>query len=378
MKKIVKITVKTFVIIIGIVLIITVAFMGLSPQFGGKHSKEDIKRYKASGHYEAGKFQNLIPTPMDMNLRNMVSGIKDFVVGVPRKKPDFDLPVKQIDSINLEENNDIDRLIWFGHSAFLLQLDGKNILIDPMLGESPAPHPAIGTKRFNSELPIEIENLPKIDAILISHDHYDHLDYESIKTLKEKTDSFFVPLGVGVHLESWGINTDDIKEHNWWDETEFKGIKLAFTPSRHFSGRGLTDNSSTLWGSWVIKGKIKNIYFSGDSGYGPHFKEIGEKYGPFDFAMMECGQYDEKWADIHMTPEETAQASIDVETAVMMPIHWGSFALALHAWDDPVLRVTKKAKELKQPITVPKIGDDILLDNIDVSVNEWWKLKKSL
>lgn len=373
MKKIVKITAKTFGAIVGVLIIITVAFMGLSPQFGGKHSKEDIKRYKASGHYEAGKFQNLIPTPMDMNLRNMVSGIKDYVAGVPRKKPDFDLPVVKVDSINLEENNNIDRLIWFGHSAFLLQLDGKNILIDPMLGESPAPHPALGTKRFNSELPIEIENLPKLDAIVISHDHYDHLDYDSIKILKEKTDRFFVPLGVGAHLESWGINADDIKEHNWWDETEFKEIKLVFTPSRHFSGRGLTDNSSTLWGSWVLKGKTKNIYFSGDSGYGPHFKEIGEKYGPFDFAMMECGQYDEKWANIHMTPEETTQASIDLETKVMMPIHWGSFALSLHAWDDPVLRVTKKAKELELPITVPKIGEEILLDKIDVSLNEWWK-----
>ena len=373
MKKIFKLTAKAFGLIVGTVLIITIAFMGLSPQFGGKHTKEDIKRYEASGHFEAGKFQNLIPTPMDMTFGNTMSILKDFIVGVPGKKPDFDLPIVKIDSINLEEKKNINRLIWFGHSAFLLQLDGKNILIDPMLGEYPAPHPTIGTKRFNSELPIEIQKLPKIDAIIISHDHYDHLDYESIKILKEKTDTFLVPLGVGAHLESWGIDATTIKEHNWWDETDFNGIKLAFTPSRHFSGRGVTDGSSTLWGSWVIKGKTKNIYFSGDSGYGPHFKEIGEKYGPFDFAMMECGQYNKKWANIHMSPEETAQASIDVKTNVMMPIHWGSFALALHTWNDPVLRVTKKAKELELPITVPKIGDEILLDTIDLSLNEWWK-----
>jgi L-ascorbate metabolism protein UlaG (beta-lactamase superfamily) len=374
MKKILKLIGKSLLIVVGIVLIITVVFVKTSPQFGGNHTKEDIKRYEESGHYEAGKFQNLIPTPMDMTFGNTMSLLKDYIIGVPNKKPDFDLPLVKIDSINLEENKNIDRLIWFGHSAFLLQLDGKNILIDPMLGESPAPHSAIGTKRFNAELPIEIQKLPKIDAIIISHDHYDHLDYESIKILKEKTDIFYVPLGVSVHLESWGIEAKDIKEHNWWDETEFNGIKLAFTPSRHFSGRGLTNNSSTQWGSWVIKGKTKNIYFSGDSGYGSHFKEIGAKYGPFDFAMMECGQYDEKWATIHMTPEETAQASIDVKTKVMMPIHWGSFALAMHTWDDPVLRVTKKAKELELPITVPKIGEEILLDTIDVSVNEWWKL----
>lgn len=373
MKKILKLIVKIFGVIVGLVLIITLAFMKISPQFGGKHTKEDIKRYEKSGHYEDGKFQNLIPTPMDMNFRNTISVIKDFIIGVPGKAPDFDLPIVQMDSIYLVETKNIDRLIWFGHSAFLLQLDGKNILIDPMLGESPAPHPLIGTKRFNSKLPIDIEQLPKIDAIIISHDHYDHLDYESIKILKEKTDTFFVPLGVGVHLESWGIDKQDIKEHNWWDETEFYGIKLVFTPSRHFSGRGLRNNSSTLWGSWVIKGTAKNIFFSGDSGFGPHFKDIGETYGPFDFVMMECGQYNETWANIHMTPEETVLASIALKTEVMMPIHWGSFALALHTWDDPVLRVTKKAKELEQSIIIPKIGEEILLDKIDLSLNVWWK-----
>jgi L-ascorbate metabolism protein UlaG (beta-lactamase superfamily) len=373
MKKIIRKIVKTVAIIAMLLFIITITFMGFSPQFGGTHSKEDIKRYEASGHYEDGKFQNLTPTAQDMSFGSIVTTLKDFIAGVPRKKPDFDLPVEKVDSTYLEEKKHINKLVWFGHSAFLLQLDGKNILIDPMLGDTPAPHPIIGTKRFSKELPIEIQNLPKIDAILISHDHYDHLDYESIQILKEKTDQFFVPLGVGAHLESWGVAANDIKEHNWWDTTEFEGIKLAFTPSRHFSGRGLTDGSATLWGSWVITGKTKNIYFSGDSGYGPHFKEIGEKYGPFDFAMMECGQYDEKWANIHMVPEETVHASIDIKTAVMMPIHWGSFALALHSWDDPVLRVTKKAKELAQPITVPKIGAEILLDKIDISENEWWK-----
>lgn len=373
MKNILKSVLKTFGILIGSILLITILFMAFSPQFGGKHTKEDIERYQASGHYEAGKFKNLIPTSQEMSFSNAVGALKDFIRGVPGKKPNFELPIQKVDSTYLEEKKHIDKLIWFGHSAFLLQLDNKNILIDPMLGDTPAPHPIIGTERFSKELPISIQNLPKIDAILISHDHYDHLDYESIQILKNKTDTFLVPLGVGAHLESWGIDRNDIKEHNWWDTAVFEGIELVFTPSRHFSGRGITDGSATLWGSWVIKGKTKNIYFSGDSGYGQHFKEIGEKYGPFDFAMMECGQYDEKWAAIHMVPEETVQASIDIKTAVMMPIHWGSFALALHSWNDPVLRVTKKAKELKQPITVPKIGDEILLDKIDTSQNEWWK-----
>ena len=283
------------------------------------------------------------------------------------------MPIHSIDSLNLEEKKDTNRLIWFGHSAFLLQLDGKNILIDPMLGNSPSPHPLLGTSRFKEELPITVEKLPKIDLVLISHDHYDHLDYGSIQQLKDKVQQFYVPLGVGTHLASWCIKDENISEFNWWDETSFEHLQLAFTPSRHFSGRGISDNSTTMWGSWVIKGNNKNIYFSGDSGYGPHFKAIGKKYGPFDFTMMECGQYDEKWSTIHMMPEETAQASLDVNAKVMMPIHWGSFALALHDWDDSIKRVLSKAKELEVNVTTPKIGEEIKLDNLNFNSIEWWE-----
>jgi L-ascorbate metabolism protein UlaG (beta-lactamase superfamily) len=354
-----------------LIAVIGFLFIKTSPQFGGKHTSEDIARYKASGHYAKGKFMNLTPTVLDMSFSAIVNMLKDFAKGNPNKSPKFDLPVEHIDSTNIANNTEA-RLIWFGHSAFLLQLDDKNILIDPMLGNTPAPHPTLGSNRFSKSLPIDIEKQPQIDAIIISHDHYDHLDYGSIQQLKEKTKKFFVPLGVGAHLESWGIAKENIKEHNWWDESTFEGIQLAFTPSRHFSGRGLGDNATTLWGSWVIKGKNKNIYFSGDGGYGPHFKEIGDKYGPFDFAMMECGQYNDKWAQIHMMPEETAQAALDVNTKLMMPIHWGAFTLALHDWNDPVIRVTKKAEELKMPITVPKIGEIITLDNQNISTNKWW------
>lgn len=374
MKKVLKRIGIIFLGLIVVFILIIFVFTQTSPQFGGEDSAQDLVSYKKSGHYKDGKFQNLIPTnPDDMTFAKMLSVSKDFILGLPRTKPEFDLPLKKVDSTYLEKSLHLDKLIWFGHSAFLLQLDGKNILLDPMLGESPSPHPIIGTKRFNKELPIEIQQLPKIDAILISHDHYDHLDYESIQLLKEKTAEFFVPLGVGKHLRSWGISSEDIHELNWWDETEFQNIELAFTPSRHFSGRGLTDRSSSMWGSWVIKGKTKNIYFSGDSGYGTHFKEIGDKYGPFDFAMMECGQYNENWQNIHMVPEETVKASIDLKTKVIMPIHWGAFALSLHTWDDPVIRVTKEAKALNLPITVPIIGEIIDLNKIDLSLREWWK-----
>ena len=181
-----------------------------------------------------------------------------------------------------------------------------------MLSAVPAPHPLLGGKRFSKELTISIEKLPQIDAVILSHDHYDHLDYESIKKLHPKVGHFFAPLGLGVHLLEWGVPEGKITELDWWGQTTFEDLTLISTPSQHFSGRGLTDRDKTLWCSWVIQSEDEKIFFSGDSGYGDHFKSIGEKYGPFDFAMMECGQYNSLWSEIHMFPEETAQAGVDV------------------------------------------------------------------
>ncbi len=359
--------------IVMLILIVGVLFINISPEFGGKPSKDQIESYKKSGHYEDGKFVNLVETNMDMNFKSMVNLFVEFVKGNPNGRPKKDLPVIEHDSLEIAENKSRTRLIWFGHSAFLLQLDGKNILIDPMFGNVPAPNPLLGGKRYSKELPLEIKEIPQIDAIILSHDHYDHLDYGSIQKLKSKTKDFFVPLGVGAHFIEWGIPAENVHEMNWWDETKIGDIKLAFTPSRHFSGRGLTDRNSTLWGSWVIKGVNDNIYFSGDGGYGTHFKEIGEKYGPFDFALMECGQYNVKWQQIHMLPEETAQAALDVQTKVMMPIHWAAFTLALHDWNEPAIRVSKKAKELNLPLLIPKIGASIWLDSLDLNQEVWWK-----
>ena len=372
MKKLLKMIILTIVSIIALIVVVGLIFINVSPQFGGKHSENDIKRYQESGHYKEGKFINLIETNMDMSLKNIWAMSKEFMKGNPNAKPNFKFPINEMDSSYLVKTQAEDKMYWFGHSTFLLQLDSLNILIDPMLGDSPSPHPLLGTNRFNDKLPIEIEKLPQIDLVLISHDHYDHLDYGSIQKLKDKVKQFYVPLGVGVHLKSWGITESKIAEYNWWDETSYKNLELVFTPARHFSGRGLTDNSTTMWGSWVIKSNSKNIFFSGDSGYGPHFKEIGEKYGPFDFAMMECGQYNEKWADIHMMPEETAQAGIDAKANIIMPIHWGAFKLALHDWDDPIKRITTKAEELNMPTYIPEIGQKIDLSNLNIKSTNWW------
>lgn len=360
------------IVFVLVLFIIGALFVNLNPEFGGSPSKEDIKKYELSGNYEKGKFMNLIPTSMDMDFGNMTGVLKKFIKGVPNSKPKFKIPVEKIDSLNLVQNDTLTKLIWFGHSTFLLQMDGKNILIDPMFGDVPAPHPWLGKKRYSKQLPIEIEKLPAIDLIIISHDHYDHLDYGSIKKLKSKTKKFCVPLGVGTHLKAWDIDPNMIHEFNWWESKQLDSINLVFAPARHFSGRGVSNRWSTLWGSWVVTGRNDNIYFSGDSGYGPHFKEIGDKYGPFDFAMMECGQYNENWAQIHMMPEETAQAALDLNTEIMMPIHWGAFTLALHSWTDPVERVTKQANKLNMPIAVPKIGETIVIGQERVSNDEWW------
>lgn len=356
--------------IVALLLIVGLLFVNLSPEFGGTPTKAEKERFEKTDHYEDGKFINLTPTSMDMSFGSIVSSLKEFIKGVPNDKPNFNIPIESLDSIDIE-NNIKNRLVWFGHSAFLLQLDGKNILIDPMFGQVPAPHPWLGGNRYGG-LPIEIEQLPQIDLIIISHDHYDHLDYGSIKKLIPKTKQFFVPLGVGAHFRKWGANEKLIKQFDWWDEVSLAEIAFTFTPSRHFSGRGFGDRSSTLWGGWVIKGKDKNIFFSGDSGYGSHFNTIGDKLGPFDFAMLECGQYNEKWAQIHMMPEETAQAGIDVKAKLIMPIHWAAFTLALHEWTDPVERVTAKAAELNLPILVPKIGASIWLQELNPSKEKWW------
>lgn len=353
-------------------LIIGILFVNLSPQFGANPSTDQKAVFEKLDHYSNGEFQNLIETNMEMDFGKALKMLPEFFKNDPFRIPDFEIPIVKVDSVDLAITYQATRLVWFGHSAFLLQIDGKNILLDPMLGEVPAPHPLLGKKRFSKELPIEIEQLPSIDLIIFSHDHYDHLDYGSVQKLMGKTKSFFVPLGVGAHLESWGIESERIHEMNWWDELEVDGLKLAFTPSRHFSGRGLNNRFSTLWGSWVILGRTDRIYFSGDGGYGPHFKEIGERYGPFDFAMMECGQYNERWKEIHMMPEETAQAGLDIGAKVTMPIHWAAFSLAMHSWTDPVERVLKKAEELQLPVFVPKIGSYIQLDKNLETQDEWW------
>lgn len=361
-----------FAIVLGLVLLIGVLFVNLSPQFGGKPTKEQQQEYAKSDNYLDGKFGNIDGVKAEMSSGDMVRAIRGMFRNTPDARPNPPIEVHRLDSTQVADYRSETRFIWFGHSTILLQIDAKNILIDPMLSEVPAPHPLLGGKRFAEELPLELKSIPKIDAVLISHDHYDHLDYPSIKTLKDRVDRFYVPLGVSAHLLEWDIPKDKIVELDWWEEETFKELKFISTPSQHFSGRGLTDRDRTLWTSWIIQSETENIYFSGDSGYAKHFREIGEKYGPFDLAMVECGQYNELWPEVHMFPEQTIQAGLDLKARKVMPIHWGAFKLALHSWKDPIERAMIQAKAVDMPMLVPEIGVPSHIDSTSV-VDYWWE-----
>ncbi|MCP3928897.1 MAG: hypothetical protein GY705_07340 [Bacteroidetes bacterium] len=357
-------------VIFGLIIIIGILFMNCSPQFGKSVTNEKIEEYAKLGNFKNGKFINLNLSPMGINYWKL---IKELTKNEPNRNPSKDILVEKIDSTTIENHNaDITQLTWFGHSTFLLEIDGKKILIDPMLSRTPSPISFLGAKRYSNSIPIEIEKLPFIDIVILSHDHYDHLDYKTIKQIKNKVGRFYTPLGVGNHLKHWEVGEEKITELNWWENIEFDSIRFVCTPARHFSGRGLFDRATTLWCSWVIKGTKDNIYFSGDSGYDIHFKEIGEKYGPFDISLMECGQYNENWKLLHMMPEETVQASLDLKSKLTLPIHWGGFTLAFHDWTDPIERVMIKANELNMKITTPKIGETVILGNENFPSEKWW------
>lgn len=309
---------------------------------------------------------------MKLEIMRMCTIVRDLVKGNPKGKPDRSIPVELLDLEALSDSRQA-TIIWFGHSTALLQIEGKRLLLDPVFADYPSPFPLFGGKRFSGILPIEPKKLPFIDGVILSHNHYDHFDYHSIQLLKGKTHLFCVPRGVGRRLKGWGVAQEKIKEFDWWNELEFDGLTLTCTPARHFSGRGLFDHNATLWCSWVIAGQQTRSFFSGDGGYGPHFSEIGEKYGPFDLTLMECGQYDERWSDIHMIPEETVQAYLDVKGNLMIPIHWAAFSLAFHDWTEPIERVLIAAKKQNIHISTPKIGEIVRIDSAEYPHSRWWR-----
>ncbi|MDQ0269602.1 MBL fold metallo-hydrolase [Cytobacillus purgationiresistens] len=360
-------------ILVVISAIVIFLILKYHPPLGGKSSAESQSRIQASPQFINGKFHNQIPTPMDYSIKDTADALIKTIKGTPNSRPRENFPIDSFDSNAFKENKE-DQVIWFGHSTLLLKVNGVKLLIDPVFSDYASPVPFFGPKRYSDKLPAEIEDLPEIDAVIISHDHYDHLDYGSIRKLKGNVKQFIVPLGVAGHLTKWGVEPERIKELDWWDEEAVEGLTLISTPARHFSGRGgISSGGSTLWSSWVIVSDQTRVYYSGDSGYGPHFKEIGDQYGPFDITLIETGQYDEKWANIHMTPEESLQANLDVGGGLMIPIHWGAFTLALHTWTDPIERAKSAAEQLNVALATPRIGETVTIGATKYPSANWWK-----
>jgi len=374
MKKILKKIFLFTTITVALIFIAGFLFMNLAPQFGGKVSKEQQQEFEKLEHYKNGKFLNFEPIDMKFDFKNISKIFKQLINPVANTRPKNNITVKKFDVSSLhQQKSGTTRVTWLGHSSFLIEMDNKTILIDPVFSDYVSPIDLSSAKRFTNGMPFKLDDLKKIDALIISHDHYDHLDYKTITSIKDKVKKVFVPLGVENHFKEWGIHSDKIEVLDWWNETELEDIKIVCTPSRHMSGRGILDQSSTLWSSWCLLGKNQKLYFSGDGGYGKHFTEIGDKYGPFDLGMMECGQYDEKWADVHMIPEESVQAGIDVKATAIMPIHWGAFKLANHTWIDPIERFVMKSEALKVNYATPSIGESLLLTSKSYTKNKWWE-----
>jgi len=261
------------------------------------------------------------------------------------------------------------RFIWLGHSSVLLELGGKRLLIDPVLSERASFFSWMGPKRFQPA-PLQARDLPAINAVLITHDHYDHLDKATIIALADRSASFHVPLGVGAILKDWGIPDNRIAEHAWWDEQMVSGMTVVAVPARHFSGRGLFDRDKTLWCSWVVMAGNGRVYHSGDTGMTAQFKEIGEKFGPFDLAFIKIAAFNENWPDVHLTPEQAVAAANMLGAKTVVPIHWGTFDLGLHSWHEPIERFVNAAEQAKARIVTPKIGE--LVDPENYENVSWW------
>lgn len=339
--------------------------------FGGSISQEHQEKYAQSAQWDGKRFANLEETVMEFSWANLPELMRKQFFDRENREPEQPIPILPFNKSAFLNSAERAQFIWYGHSVVLLRMAGKTLLIDPMLGDNASPIAPFATKRFTANTLDIIDDFPEIDLVLMTHDHYDHLDYHSIKKLEGKAKHYFVALGVGRHLESWGVPKASITEFDWWQQQSFEGIDITFTPTRHFSGRGLTDRAKSLWGGWTFKTEKEHLYFSGDGGFGKHFEEVGKRLGPFDFAWMECGQYNKNWHQIHMYPEESVLAATQVDAKKAMPVHWAGFALALHTWTDPVERFVEEATNKNLPILHPRIGE--LVDYGKHESTKWWQ-----
>jgi len=364
---------RTMLILFSILILLSLSvfFYMKHPKFGKLPSGKRLEIIQKSPNYKDGRFQNLSPTP---NLTKGFSILKvffDFFF----KKTDGKIPSESIPSDKTDlKSLDIDEnvLVWFGHSSYYFHLNGKRFLVDPIFSGKISPI-SNSSKAFEGSDVYSVNDFPEIDYLLITHDHYDHLDYQTITELKDKVKTVICALGVGEHLEHWNYDTEKIIEKDWYDSVELDNqIKITLTPARHFSGRTLKRNVS-LWTSFVIENADYKMFIGGDSGYDFHFKEIGHKFGPFDLAILECGQYNEKWKHIHTMPEEIHIIATELKADRFLPVHNSKFALAHHQWKEPLEKVFKLNQRSQIQMITPKIGEMVRLNDSTQTFSKWWE-----
>jgi len=350
------------------------SFMRVKDALGGYRNNANLPTESGHAPHLEGRFANPQQIP-EMPFSKKMAILAKFMFGKKTNTvPDIQLPTLPLDAGSFSTPvTEGYRVTWIGHSTTLIEMDGLKILTDPVFGERASPFKDFGPKRFQPAA-ISIADLPHLDVVVISHDHYDHLDMGSIKALKEKTDLFVMPLDVGTHLRHWGVEAEKIIELDWWDETVVAGsVRLIATPARHFSGRGMSDKNKTLWASWVIANQSHSLFFSGDTGMQEAFSEIGQRFGPFDLAMIENGAYDPAWPNVHMSPEETVEAAVMLGAKRLMPIHWGTFDLANHPWYEPAERVQMLAATRNIPLAHPRQGESVGTD-LPWPIARWWQI----
>lgn len=337
--------------------------------FGRKPTGNRLKRIMASPNYKLGAFQNLEPTEV---LRKEASFLKVLKESANRPKTTFpSKPMPTIKTDLLTINGETPTIVWFGHSSYFIRSKSFTILVDPVFSGHASPV-SLFAKAFKGADVYTVKDFKAIDILLITHDHYDHLDYKTIMQLKPKVKRIITSLGVGEHLEYWGFDPEIITELDWWESINITtGIDFTATPARHFSGRGIK-RATSLWSSFVLDLNKYRLFLGGDSGYGTHFETIGKKFGPFDLAILENGQYGHNWPHIHTMPEETVLAAQHLKAKVLLPVHWGKFALATHPWNEPIKRLMVAANKAQLAFVTPKIGEPYVIGE-EMALNDWWE-----
>ena len=341
--------------------------------FGKAPSGEHLIRISKSANFRDGIFRNLTDTPDISDGHSFLSIIiEQFFRSHPRTAPTENIPSKKTDLIGLHENENV--LVWFGHSSYFIQIDGKKILVDPVFSGRASPIPAT-VKAFDGTDQYSVNDIPEIDFLLITHDHYDHLDYKTVAALEGKVNTVICGLGVGSHFTHWGYPEEKINEHDWNQRYEIDSTSsFHILPARHFSGRGFSAKN-TLWVSYLLETPSKKIYLGGDSGYDSLFKQIGDQFGPIDLVILDNGQYNAAWKEIHLHPNKVLDAAHDLKAKQLFPVHSSKFVLALHAWDEPLKEITRLNQESENPISLftPIIGSKTNLDDSKLEFDKWWE-----